>query len=94
VLDGEKRLLGIVTPDELRLLDAEPDLLPVVAAWDLMRPPVSVQPADDVRTVLEVMLRNGLREVPVTDAGGHFVGFIDETAIAKTYLKRRESLPV
>lgn len=92
VVDGEDHLLGIVTPEDLRILDDEPDLLPVVAAWDLMRAPVSVKPRDDVRTVLEVMLANRLREVPVTDESGRFIGFVDEVALAKT-LKRRTDPP-
>ncbi|HET9930507.1 MAG TPA: chloride channel protein [Polyangiaceae bacterium] len=92
VLDNEDHLLGIVTPEELRILETEPDLLPVVAAWDLMRAPVSVRPRDDVRTVLEVMLANRIREVPVTDDSGRFIGFIDEVALANT-LKRRSDPP-
>lgn len=92
VLDGEDHLLGIVTPEELRILENEPDLLPVVAAWDLMRAPVSVKSGDDVRTVLEVMLTNRLRELPVTDEAGRFIGFVDEVALAST-LKRRSDPP-
>jgi CIC family chloride channel protein len=87
VVDAEKHLLGIVTPDELRLLDSEPDLLPVVAALDLMRPAVSVRPEDDLRTVLEVMLQHSIREVPVTDRAGRFVGFVDEAAVAQAFVK-------
>jgi hypothetical protein len=34
------------------------------------------------------MLTNGIREVPVTDVGGCFVGFIDEAAIASIYIRR------
>lgn len=92
VLDSEDHLLGIVTTEELRILENEPDLLPVVAAWDLMRAPVSVRARDDVRTVLEVMLANRIREVPVTDESGRFIGFVDEVALANT-LKRRSEAP-
>ncbi len=88
VVDGERRLIGIITPEELRILDAEPALIPVVTASDLMRQPISVHPDDDLRTTLEVMLTNGIREVPVTDVGGCFVGFIDEAAIASIYIRR------
>jgi CIC family chloride channel protein len=90
VLDRERRLLGIITPEELRILDAEPDLLRVVTACDLMRSPVSLLPGSDLRTALEVMLANGIREVPVTDAAGCFAGFVDERAIASAYVRPRE----
>jgi predicted transcriptional regulator len=88
VLDSQRHLLGIITSEELRILDSEPDLLPVVTASDLMRPPVSVRLGDDLRRALEVMLANGIREVPVTDMVGCFLGFIDEAAIASAYVRR------
>jgi CIC family chloride channel protein len=93
VLDGERHLLGIITPEELRILASEPDLMPVVTASDLMRQPVSVRASDDLRRALEVMLANGIREVPVTDLAGCFVGFIDEAAIAEAYVRRNASPP-
>jgi len=49
--------------------------------------PISVHPDDDLRRALEVMLANGIREVPVTDAAGCFLGFIDEAAIASAYVR-------
>jgi CIC family chloride channel protein len=88
VLDAERRLLGIVTPEELRVLDSEPDLLPIATASDLMRAPVSVKPDEDLRRALELMLENGIREIPVTDAASHFLGFVDETTIANVYVRR------
>ncbi|HWA76060.1 MAG TPA: chloride channel protein [Polyangiaceae bacterium] len=90
VLDSQRHLLGIITSEELRILDSEPDLLPVVTASDLMRPPVSVHLGDDLRRALEVMLANGIREVPVTDMVGCFLGFIDEAAIASAYVRRNK----
>jgi CIC family chloride channel protein len=91
VLDPTRRLVGIITPDEIGILHTEPDLLPVVNASDLMRPPVSVRPTDDLRAALEAMLANGIRAVPVTDAQNHFLGFIDESAIAKAYVRARQA---
>ena len=88
VLDSQRRLVGIITQEELRILDSEPDLMPVVTASDLMRSPVSVHPGDDLRRALEVMLANGIREVPVTEVDGAFLGFIDETTIASAYVRR------
>jgi CIC family chloride channel protein len=87
VLDGDRRLVGIITPEELRILQTEPELMRIVTASDLMRPPVSVRPSDDLRKALELMLANGIREVPVIDSFGRFIGFIDEAAIATVYMR-------
>ena len=88
VLEGS-RLVGMITPDELGILATEPELLSVANAADLMREPVSVRRGDDLRAALEAMLQNGIREVPVIDDDGRFVGLIDESAIARAYLERR-----
>lgn len=89
VIDAERRLLGIITADEIRVLAAEPALLPLTNAVDLMRPPLALHPSDSLRTALETMVSSGLRELPVTDANGRLIGFIEEKAIAKAYLSRR-----
>ncbi|HEY2407480.1 MAG TPA: chloride channel protein, partial [Polyangiaceae bacterium] len=94
VLDEAKRLVGIITVDELRILASEPDLHPLANAADLMRSPVSVHPDDDLSIALEAMLTNGIREVPVTDHDGRFIGFIDEATVAKAYLQRRSGRTV
>lgn len=90
VLDGMGRLLGVVTPEELRLLDSEPDLAPVVTASDLMRGPISVRANDDLQAALAVMLTNGVREVPILDESGRVLGLLNDTAIADAYLRRSE----
>jgi CIC family chloride channel protein len=90
VLDESKHLLGLITPDELTILRTEPELLRVANASDLMRPPISIQVEQDLPTVLETMLRGGIREIPVTDANGGFIGWIDEETIAKAYASDRE----
>ena len=55
VVDDGGRIAGIITADDIAMLAAEPDLLPLVNAADIMRPTVSVdlrgrpglRPADD-----------------------------------------------
>jgi CIC family chloride channel protein len=89
VLDADRHLLGIITPDELEILAAEPELLPLTTASDLMRSPVSVQPGDTLRTALDAMVKNGISQVPVIDDTGHFLCLIDEAQIAKAYLRAR-----
>lgn len=92
VVDSDNRLLGIVTTEEIRIVAAEPDLLPLTNALDMMRPVVAVQPEDTLRTALDAMVKNGIDEVPVTDTSGHLVGHIDDSAIAGAYLKNRRGV--
>ena len=87
VLDDEGRLVGIITSDEIALLRSEPELELVVNAADLMRPPASVRVGDDLLTAFELMRAEGLRELPVVDSAGHFVGLIAEADIAQAYLR-------
>jgi CBS domain-containing protein len=53
---------------------------------DFMLPPVSVRPADDLRTATQRLLSSGLRELPVVDDAGKVIGFLDEAEIAKFHL--------
>jgi CIC family chloride channel protein len=87
VLDAAGEMVGAVTSEDLAILASEPDLWPLVNASDLMRPPLSVKADDDLRKAFEVMLANSVREVPVVDASGKIVGFVDEAGIAKAYLR-------
>src|ERR1041385_3132397 len=92
VVDDLGKLVGIITTEELRMLDAEPSLIPLTTATDLMRPPASVRPTDDLRTALDKMVAIGAREIPVTDDIGRFVGYVEETAIARFYLQTHRGL--
>jgi CIC family chloride channel protein len=87
VLDAGGSLVGVITSEELGILAAEPALWPLVNASDLMRSPFAVTAEDDLRKAFEVMLANGVRELPVVDAGGKIVGFVDEAGIAKAYMR-------
>jgi CIC family chloride channel protein len=84
VIDADERLRGVIPSDALRILSG-PDLGWAIAA-DLMRPPVSVTVDEDLRRATSLMLREGLRELPVVDATGRVIGFIDEAETARAYL--------
>ena len=88
VLDAQRRLAGLVTHEELRVLEAEPDLHQFVTASDLMRPSASLRLHDDLRTALEVMLSSRVRELPVIDSQGHVLGLFGDGAIRDAYLRR------
>ncbi len=87
VVDGEGRLLGVITTDEISILRNEPALELVVNASDLMRPPVDVRTGDDLRTAFELMRAEGIRELPVVDDAGFLVGLVAEADIAQAYLR-------
>jgi CBS domain-containing protein len=88
-------MAGLVTPDEIAILTAEPDLLPLVNAADLMRPPVSVEVDDDLGFALQTMLSSGLSQLPITDTRGRCVGFVTEADIAGAYqrMQRPRTMP-
>ncbi len=87
VLDESGSVVGIITSAEIRVLMTEPELLDLANASDLMRPPVTVTVQDSLRSALERMHNESVRELPVVDDAGRVVGFIDEGALAHLYLE-------
>jgi CIC family chloride channel protein len=87
IVNAERKLLGLVVSDEITLLQNEPGLELIVTASDIMRPAVSVDTTDDMRTVFERMRHEGLRELPVVDEAGAVIGLVDEADVAQVYLK-------
>jgi CIC family chloride channel protein len=93
VVTSERRLLGVVTAEELAVLESEPELRDVVNALDLMRGPVFVRPDDDLRAAVEVMLHHGIREVPVVDDSKRLISLLDEKSVARAYVRKPLSMP-
>jgi CIC family chloride channel protein len=85
VLDAEGKLVGMITPEVLRILGSDRELGFTVAA-DAMHPPVVLRPQDDLRAASQSMLDNRVRELPVVDAAGRIVGILDEADVGKAYL--------
>lgn len=84
---GEQgRLVGLVSGDAVHVLAGQGDSWAWMIVADFMLPPVSVTPADDLRTATQRLLSSGLREVPVVDADSNVIGFLDEAEIAKFHL--------
>ncbi len=90
VLNAANRIVGLVTTEELALLEAEPTLSTLVTASDIMRPPASVNVDDSLLTALDMMRAERLTELPVLGLDGQIVGFIDETTIANAYLEQSD----
>lgn len=86
VMNTANALVGLVTKDELALLEAEPSLSLLVTASDIMRPPASVSVNDSLLTALDLMRAERLPELPVLGLDGRLVGFVDEATIAGAYL--------
>jgi CIC family chloride channel protein len=88
------KLVGVITLQDLMFVSSQPHLEGVANALDVMRPPISVRRADDLRSAFETMLAQGVRELPVTDDEGRIAGFVDETSIAHAYAAARAEAPV
>lgn len=86
VLDPAGKMLGIITAESLRVIASERELEGMTVAADIVQPAVSIAPDDDLRTAVESMQSNTLREVPVIDEAGHIVGLLDEADISRAYL--------
>jgi CIC family chloride channel protein len=87
VLGSEGQLAGVVTASQLRLLSEERLDAGWALAADVMQEAVIVRPDEDLRTAAERMVRSRLRVLPVVDAGGHVIGHLDESDIARIYLR-------
>jgi CIC family chloride channel protein len=88
VVDAERHVLGLITHEEIAMLETSTELVALTTASDLMRPPVTVRADDDLALVIERMLASGLRELPVTDAGGHLLGYVDDQTVVQAYQQR------
>jgi CIC family chloride channel protein len=86
VLDPAGKMLGIITSESLRVIASERELEGMTLAADIVQPPVSLAPEDDLRNAVESMQTNTLRELPVIDAAGRIIGLLDEADITRAYL--------
>ena len=87
VVSVEGDLVGLVTSATMRVAMAQVADSPWALAADLMQPPVSVQPSDDLRTAGERMLSSGLRELPIVSKEHTVLGLVTESALASVYLQ-------
>lgn len=88
VIDRERRLVGIITLDDITSLAAESSHLEgLVCAADLMRKPLSVRGDDAVQRALDRMAALDARQLPVLDLEDRIAGLVDEAAIAHELLR-------
>jgi chloride channel protein, CIC family len=87
VLGNDGKITGVVTQGSLRLLSEEKGDAGWAIASDVSQPAVTIRPEDDLRTAAELMVKNRLRVLLVIDGEGRIVGVLDESEIAKVYLR-------
>ena len=86
VVNEAGRVVGLITSEDLAVLEADPALSLLITASDIMRPPASVSVDDTLLTALDTLRAERLPELPVLDESGRILGFIDEATIASAYL--------
>jgi CIC family chloride channel protein len=91
VIDGEERLVGMITSEGLRILAGARELEAISVAADVMQPPVVTRPDDDARVATQALLASGLPEIPVVDEAGKVCGFLEDSEVARAYVRATTS---
>jgi CIC family chloride channel protein len=90
VVDGENRLLGVVTLDEVHLASQSPSLKSLILTEDLMRSDVHpLTPDDTLDRALELCVENDLLALPVVASleERRVVGMVSRFDISSAYLR-------
>jgi CIC family chloride channel protein len=80
VQDEKGALVGVIRPESLLVVAGHPESAACTIAADIMQPPFSVLPTDDLRHASRLMLLRGLHELPVLSATGSLLGYLHEAA--------------
>jgi CBS domain-containing protein len=88
IVDGNQRLVGIVTEfDLLAVLDSGKKLSDISAGQIMTREPISVTPHTDIRTLIYVLQTNHVIRVPVVDnKDGKLLGIVARRDILLGYV--------
>ncbi|MDP8260691.1 MAG: cation:proton antiporter [Candidatus Gygaella obscura] len=82
VVDKTKKLLGIITVDNLKNIFMETDLNELLLAVDVMEPVLTTVSIDSpVQKVKEALNRYNLEYIPVTNSENKLIGFIEERTL-------------
>jgi CIC family chloride channel protein len=87
VVDGAGTLRGLISGETVRYVFAEAENIRWAVAADLMQPAVSLTLDDDLVAAMQKLVDSGHRELPVLDAGGVILGFLDDAAAMRAYLE-------
>lgn len=96
VVDGDKRLLGVVNLEEVHLVSQSPHVSPLVLAEDLMRSDIRpLQPDDQLDRALELFVENDLLALPIVNNLEELkvIGMARRFDIASAYLQHVHGRP-
>jgi CIC family chloride channel protein len=85
VVDQAGAIVGMIAAPSITGLVSESGIRTLAVAADLMEPPVTATPQDDLRKVIELLVNSDVRQLPVVEQG-RLVGFIDESHVARAHL--------
>ncbi|MCE6989957.1 chloride channel protein [Dyadobacter sp. CY323] len=86
VINGEKKLVGIISMDDVRPLLFNPEVYDLLTVKGLMKEPATV--ISDFDTVISVVKKfdeTGAWNLPVVKTSGEFVGFISKSGVLNSY---------
>jgi CBS domain-containing protein len=88
IIDGQNKLLGIVSEFDLLTALRKGKRLNEVTAGEIMTPnPLSVTHDTNVITLIDVLQNNHLIRVPVVDSGGKLIGIVARRDLLRGYLQ-------
>jgi CIC family chloride channel protein len=86
VIDDQKRLVGIISMDDIRPLLFNPEVYDLLNVSALMKvPSVVISDFDSVVSVVKKFDETGAWNLPVVKVSGEFVGFISKSGILNSY---------
>ena len=90
VIDAHRRLLGVISLEEVLLASQSPHLRPLILAVDLMRTDVTpLRPEDSLERAMELFVEEDLLALPVIDGspGRCVLGIVKRADVSSTYLR-------
>ncbi len=88
IIDGQNKLLGIVSEFDLLTALRKGKKLNEVTAGEIMTPnPLSVTQDTNVMTLIDVLQNNHLIRVPVVDSAGKLIGIVARRDLLRGYLQ-------
>ncbi|NIJ54053.1 CBS domain-containing protein [Dyadobacter arcticus] len=86
VIDENRKLVGIISMDDVRPLLFNPDVYDMLSVKGLMKqPPNVISDLDTVVSVVKKFDETGAWNLPVVKISGEFVGFISKSGILNSY---------
>ncbi len=94
VVDQNKKLVGLITLREIiETVFRNPDKILVRGAMLKQEQVTCIEPDEDLKNAIEVMMKNKFGCLPVVDKKGNLIGVISEANLLKI-LHKYSSLPV